>query len=356
MDGDNDNSSKNWRALRISKARKIFLSLGFEPIVIKLLRKIFQFSFRVMNAESYSFALNTVTRCISWRNDEWWKRREGLHEQTRDKIGRPQARWEDIFCKFAGTRWMEIANGDRDKWKLRRDEFVKFGYGLIHAKRKAPLKPKGDRAAVEKKLDEKKKLNEEEKTEVIADPWLDFAYHDVTRLELVGDSMLVVSWLNGIWPMKDWKTEQTISQCMVTLWKLHVHGDVWPRRNHSDWARQVPRKYNKECDELATMGKALDTNKIIYDFKVEKLPRPCNVLCRWDGGYNPDDRHVGIGIFIQYELFNVWHTAMTAYGRCAGDSAVVAELIACQTLVHVTEFMLNTSNPSLAIPPAWRES
>ena len=77
---------------------------------------------------------------------------------------------------------------------------------------------------------------------------------DSRRVDLTGDSQLVVSWFNGHWPTRNRWFGDVIDGCverMAVLWQSGVR----PRQDWAPFARRMKRKFSTQCDALASAGK-----------------------------------------------------------------------------------------------------
>ena len=87
-----------------------------------------------------------------------------------------------------------------------------------------------------------------------------------TRLELFGDSDLIVNWVNAVWPVYNYKQQCIIGHAQTCLWRWSQQYGLRPRNKYSDWLRHVPRELNQACDDLAAKGKELMCNDLHIDF------------------------------------------------------------------------------------------
>ena len=128
------------------------------------------------------------------------------------------------------------------------------------------------------------------------------------RLVLAGDSILVTRWCNGHWPVRNRGLGDIMEGCKERLVKLWSTLNVRPGCNWTDFVRHQKRKWNKECDHLAGLGKEETPGKLCITIVHGCVP------CRfwngvWDGGYNPGEKQVGIG-------YKVWTTVVGPQRRC----------------------------------------
>lgn len=169
------------------------------------------------------------------------------------------------------------------------------------------------------------------------------------RVELTGDSMLVVNWANGNWPVRQSFYSSIVDNAIKTFFQWnHAYG-VQPRASHTNWCRHVRREFNEMANDLATQGKNLLQDDFVVDIDwniandIESFPY---IEGSWDGGYNPDSSHVGIGIVLKGQrtlpdpINPQWTVIARGHGRCRGCSAANAEVLAFQCLVELIDRVL----------------
>ena len=71
------------------------------------------------------------------------------------------------------------------------------------------------------------------------------------RLEVCGDSRVVIQWLNGIWPAKFLPYERSISRSQQQLYSMSHLLMVAPRENKADFCRHIYRELNTMADKIA---------------------------------------------------------------------------------------------------------
>lgn len=258
-------------------------------------------------------------------------------EVSRHIGGRPRARWADIFVKFAGERWFTQPCLDFDSWKQRHDEFIHF--------------------ALPKKYVEKHEVEKMVFDELRQKPPRDISGYSVhmqwepltdayKSIELCGDSMLVVQWLNGVWPCFKDVFSQVVGQKQQKFHQWAVSG-CRPRKRHLPWCRHLPRELNSSADSLATRGKGLEELGVVIEL-FKKPPPGEKFFLRgfWDGGYKPGAVTCGIGMLVEINLHppeavkSGWYPCVVAYGKCHGWSAVCAEVQAAAVLVDLVGQLL----------------
>lgn len=115
-----------------------------------------------------------------------------------------------------------------------------------------------------------------------------------------------------------------------------------PRVDGANWVRHVYREYNRQADSLATKGKQLLNNDLIFE---QKNIDPISVRFirgSWDGGHDSDKDKVGIGVHVEYcdqtpSEGTIWKQWISAFGCCNGKSSADAEILAFVTLLKIID-------------------
>ena len=71
------------------------------------------------------------------------------------------------------------------------------------------------------------------------------------RFEFVGDSMLIIPWLNGAWNCRYRLYQKRIQLGQQSLTRFATEHDVRPRECAGDWGRHIFRELNGYADGLA---------------------------------------------------------------------------------------------------------
>jgi len=286
---------------------------------------------------------------LTWRNHEWDAERSswGNDYDTRHVCGRPQSRWEDVFVRWRGERWYEALVLDKTGYKKLADDFVDFS---LSRQRK-----EGQIARLPKAI-----TDDDAQKEVAPLPWLPWQPNIVIghrRLELIGDSMLVANWANGVWPVRNEKYYEDIIDCCNIL---KTFADVgWePRQPHCNFVRHVHREHNTVADSLASAGKNMPKEDVVilqYEYNRDKARF---VRAHWDGGHGENEIFVGVGLHIDYSFETphaetIWEPWLKAYGKCKGVNACDAEVSAFVTLVYLIQRTLMPQTPPFSTSSSW---
>ena len=84
--------------------------------------------------------------------------------------------------------------------------------------------------------------------------WAAATVADATRVEIVGDSLLVVNWLNAFWRTYLDRYRQVVAGVQDTLYKNLACGVLAPRNRTADILRHVYREHNTWADRLANLA------------------------------------------------------------------------------------------------------
>ena len=73
-----------------------------------------------------------------------------------------------------------------------------------------------------------------------------------SRLEITGDSKLVVNWINGTWRCRFNVYGRRLRKLHGSLEDMSKNLGLRPRQDSADWSRHAHRELNSEADSLAT--------------------------------------------------------------------------------------------------------
>ena len=110
---------------------------------------------------------------------------------------------------------------------------------------------------------------------------------ETVPVEILGDSELVISWLNGLAAIKSPTHCGQVSGVVRALTGSWRAGHIIPRTATADWYRHVYREFNKEADELA--NKAMDQRTSSEWWRRPMHLRPERLRGWFDGGRRNDD-------------------------------------------------------------------
>jgi len=178
------------------------------------------------------------------------------------------------------------------------------------------------------------------------------------RIELMGDSKVVVNWANAVWPVKNLYFTMMVSSVMNLIWSWHANNLVAPRQDHCNYFRHIYRELNTLTNDLATRGKHLSSRDCHLMVRPDLFLKMSFFRLSWDGGYDPGDDCCGVGFAIEGVQAlplesQTWTIVSSGYGRCEGSSALVAEMKACLCLCTVMNRLLEGTEKLWEPLPPW---
>jgi len=162
----------------------------------------------------------------------------------------------------------------------------------------------------------------------------------VRRLEILGDSKLVVNWVRGIWACKFRPYKARMQEVIGTLENHVTASGLRPRCRDADFARHIFRELNGEADALA--GKHCDE----YNFwKPERLTEFHYYRVFFDGSAAPDSSGAGWVLYGTESILDdpaEWEKiAAKSLALPKGCSVTAAELEACASAVEFLDALLS---------------
>ena len=151
-------------------------------------------------------------------------------------------------------------------------------YIYIHARtegRSAKAAP----SSKQRKVEEEKQIT-----------WSDCDLH-LTRVAIIGNSLITVNWVNGVWKPKFREYQKLVCDAHGAINQLVRRFLVLPPSDHDDFARHVHREYNTQADALS---------KCNFDYS-ERLSYEQFEYWRvyFDGSFERDSQAMRTGILIQ---------------------------------------------------------
>ena len=295
-----------------------------------------------------------VRLCGMWRPEAWWR---NPFSKLHHRAGTPHIKWEHVFVINFGLNWQKEMF--KEDWNQREEEFIdkalkKLNPKVVTKSAAANQDEVAERVAAKKKQKEENAEGmPEEQEEKAPEEKLGWqAANDGTlRLELAGDSILVTRWCNGHWPVRNKGLGEIMEGCKERLVKMLSTFNVRPRCNGTDFVRHQKRKWNKECDHLAGLGKEETAGKLVIAIMDGGGPGKY-WKGAWDGGYNPGEKQVGIGykVWTSDEMGHTaagkcapinWKEKCAAFGAVAGEGAIFAESVAFECLVFSVQCLVS---------------
>jgi len=331
-----------WWCNRIIVARSRYRAMGHESLATKTLRRIFKFAQKTtwMGPDAMD---HVVQLCASWRNRRWWEEQNNrrLGDWQYPRVGRVLRRWEDVFVEFRGLHWARIMSNDTRVWRSLEHAFVVSALDRVHCSCiNVEIVQSLDFDIAELKVPRDLSLI------TCSATWYP-KWDCERRIELLGDSKVVVNWSNGIWPVKNPRMKELVNDVRASPFRWWEWG-VQPRKKHVGWSRHIFRELNTTADMLAGWGRKLQHDSFVVEasFKFDAFQDFDFAYVRgfWDGAYSDSEDFVGVGWYIEVanhlngdEPDWISPPLVRGYGRCCGHSAIAAELLAHHCLVDCVD-------------------
>ena len=259
--------SLEWfRTHQIRWAWPRFIEGGGENIECLVLQRIWNYKKRIFSRE-YG-----TTRRVSFagrkRRTEWWGTFWGmriLSGGNRDLlvqrfwIQRIRTRWEGEeleWCtptrKIYGQNGVEVQDGGtaqeigKASWKQLKNYAEERWSGMWTRRREAHSWNKWRVFKAKLRRKDERNMTEREKQR-ICDP----AWKNHKRIQILGDSNLIVNWMNGKWKINNQKFRKMIQRTQNMLEKT----DLRPMADHIDMFQHVYREWNQEADRLTHVAR-----------------------------------------------------------------------------------------------------
>lgn len=155
-----------------------------------------------------------------------------------------------------------------------------------------------------------------------------WANHDgaVVALELVGDNLTVINWLNGTAICKGSRYIPWVDKLRVALYKAWCMDLVAPRQRHCNWSRHVYREFNKSANALATRG-ILSLQSVLEMFEVPAGTPTC-LGAHFDGGQRESRAASGWLLRGRWGENADWRDVAHASTYIGSETSTFAELFA----------------------------
>ena len=172
--------------------------------------------------------MNTVDshNTLSWRH-----RRPGK-----------QVLWERPLVQVFGSDWMKLALARG--WSDRKSKWVDGAYASLK------LQPLEQRYAKQAKTKAEPIPFEKKPRNVEWEPQSWTVDMTLCRLEVCGDSKVIVNWLNGVWPTRFLPYFHRVSRMHRQLHQMVKEYAVRPLEDSADFCRHVFRELNDQADAL----------------------------------------------------------------------------------------------------------
>ena len=212
--------------------------------------------------------------------------------------------------------------------------------------------------SLEARFKTKKRKACQKASEAPRKPARDISWHPMPwddsgkRFEVLGDSLLILSWINGEWRCKYRLYEDRVGIARASLGNLHASHGFLPRQTATNWARHIYRELNKDADKLA--------NKHSYHFWINRR-RYAFPFYRlfFDGSVTRQGAGGGWALFsctdTNRDLLCDWHlVAELSFGMPLTATITVCELEACIWGIVFTEALQESLDSALTNASTWK--
>ena len=165
---------------------------------------------------------------------------------------------------------------------------------------------------------------------------------DAPRVEIVGDSLLVVQWCRGAWQLKEAQYVPLHQECVELMSSLQNRKLCAPRNSTAWWIRHVYREMNVRADLLAKT--CLQSREQLH-WSVT-CSRPLAVTVYFDGGHKDGQGSSAWTLAVAHtvDANNAlqWQTVAEASVYHTSATSVYSEMVACYQAVHaLASFLQN---------------
>ena len=274
-------------------------------------------------------SLSVISLALLWKSQAWWEWEQALmttldatntSRWRHSKPGR-QAPWESSFSKALGSKWMELAIGP--EWKNSLSKFVDAAHdqiGLKTNEARYAKKPCRRCVAVVPPAKKPRLVSREPQS------WADSG----NRMEICGDSRVIVQWVNGVWPTRFLPYARCVQQVHRKMHGMWCQNSVRPRTDSADFFRHIYRELNTEADALA--------NKYADSWSLEYYEAPAkHIRAFFDGSRRPSKAAFGWIVYASSangDEISDWKPLATRSCVLPQQATITAaELEACSSLV-----------------------
>ena len=196
--------------------------------------------------------MSALPAWMVWKNDLWWHMRQATADgvTARDQSDwrhhptyRRRGHWEDALVRVFGFELIKLAMGKT--WRTRLDEFREGAYEMVGV----TDAPEGQ------KCEKKALLRNHVVRKVPRDvllfflPWRIPVGEGAVRIDVAGDSLLVINWCRGLWVVG-------VPSCRAAVgeWQCRPHSRCQlflPVEDFGDLFRDVYRELNVRVGKVA---------------------------------------------------------------------------------------------------------
>ena len=151
--------------------------------------------------------------------------------------------WDNLWTRWSGSqKWWKVSN-DRESLVKTAEELCKRTLGRQDDKKREEGPFTGKEGTQRKELVERRKSKMREREGLRM--WY-LARCNQIRIQILGDSDLIVNWMDGKWKIND----QKFSMMVQKTQKMLDRTDIRPMGDHLDMFQHVYREWNREDHHL----------------------------------------------------------------------------------------------------------
>eukprot|EP00973_Karenia_brevis_P018926 2594602-Karenia_brevis.AAC.1 len=194
--------------------------------------------------------------------------------------------WEDIFCSCFGLDWKQLAK--EPNWPDRIGVFIHHAYAKF--RRKSPEAAYGAHKAARAAASTEPILKSKRK---VVEPRMDWfpCEGSLKRVVFLGDSLITVNWLNGIWRPKFAEYQKLVAEGQAGIDALMRQHLILPRSDKDDFVKHVHREFNERADTLSKLNADCDEHNSPESYDCWQV--------YFDGAFDQQSASMRIGVCIQ---------------------------------------------------------
>ena len=255
---------------------------GVPSLIEKYLHNLHRFAATVGASHAQRLPI-FIADAITWRDTNWWRQRQRDGHRERADAGRWRhasdwrglhRKWDSPLVYHYGQHWLHRASAK--DWSSTRPAFIESAFAMIGCQR-----------SLKEQREPPEPEHARKRARVVIDPPVQWekSVNQAVPIEILGDSAVVVAWINGTAQVDTWRFIPAVSNIMEILHTSWTTEHIVPRLRHLPWCRHVYRELNKDADAMATKALEQNTRQIEFNGDIA-IARPMyiKVFSMVDGG------------------------------------------------------------------------
>ena len=243
-----------WMERKAARSKAYYKKMGHRTLLERYLLNLHRYANCVRSSLDQRVPI-LIADAITWKDTNWWRRQQDDARLLRGDMGRWRhaSDWRGIRRKWDmpleyhyGRAWLHCTSSK--DWDSTLTSFIDSAFDMV-----------GCHRSIKEKMESLSTEPVRKKARVVFDlPVLwDKPQNEAVPMEILGDSAVVIAWINGVAHVDTPKYVPQVASLMMHLHTTWMTGAVTVRRKHLSWCRHVYRELNKLADAMAT--KALET-------------------------------------------------------------------------------------------------